>query len=94
MSYLYLVLQILLFVALLGFAVKNGEVITVRYLFDLEWQAPLVVVLFTFFALGAVLGGLSTIGTVWRLRRELKRARAGQEKAADDQKSATPGRPS
>lgn len=90
MRHVYLLLRILLFVALLGFAIKNNEVVTVRYVFDFEWQAPLAVVLFMFLALGAVLGVLSMLGTIWRLRRELKRVRTGQVNVADGQQPDTP----
>ena len=65
-----------MFVALLGFAIKNNEIISVRYLFGYEWQAPLVVALFSFLVIGTVLGMLAMLDTVVSLRRELTLARA------------------
>jgi uncharacterized integral membrane protein len=76
MRYLTWLLRILLFVALLGFAMKNNEIVTLRYLFGYEWQAPLVVALFGFLVLGVVLGMLAMLDTVVRLRSELAHARA------------------
>lgn len=76
MRYLTWLLRILLFVALLGFAMKNSEIVSLRYLFGYEWQAPLVVALFGFLVLGVVLGMLAMLDTVVRLRSELAHARA------------------
>lgn len=76
MRYLTWLLRILLFVALLGFAMKNNEIVSLRYLFGYEWQAPLVVALFGFLVIGVVLGMLAMLDTVVRLRRELSHARA------------------
>jgi uncharacterized integral membrane protein len=76
MRYLTWLLRILLFVALLGFAMKNNEIVSLRYLFGYEWQAPLVVALFGFLVLGVVLGMLAMLDTVVRLRSELSKARA------------------
>ncbi|OHC82520.1 MAG: hypothetical protein A3J99_05340 [Sideroxydans sp. RIFOXYD2_FULL_59_7] len=76
MRYLTWLLRILLFVALLGFAMKNNEIVTLRYLFGYEWQTPLVVALFGFLVLGVVLGMLAILDTVMRLRSDLAHARA------------------
>lgn len=76
MRYLTWLLRILLFVALLGFAMKNNEIVSLRYLFGYEWQAPLVVALFGFLVLGVVLGMLAMLDTVVRLRSDLAHARA------------------
>lgn len=76
MRYLTWFLRILLFVALLGFAMKNNELVSLRYLFGYEWQTPLVVALFGFLVIGVVLGMLAMLETVMRLRSELARARA------------------
>jgi putative membrane protein len=63
----------LLFVLLLGFALKNTDPVTVRYYFGVAWQAPLVVVLLVIFVLGAAGGILATLGYVLRQRREIGR---------------------
>ena len=45
----------LLFILLLAFAARNTEPATLRFYFDLAWEAPLVVLLLAFFAAGALL---------------------------------------
>lgn len=66
-------LRALLFMALLGFAVKNDQPATLRYFFGYEWQSSLVVVLLLFFAAGAVAGVLAMLITVLQQRREIAR---------------------
>jgi uncharacterized integral membrane protein len=67
--------RIALFILLLAFAARNTETVTLRFYFDLAWQAPLVVLLLAFFAAGAVLGLLAALGAVLRQRRESSRLR-------------------
>ena len=59
------------FVLLVAFAAKNADNVTLRFYFDLALQAPLVLVLFGFFAAGALFGMLALIGTLLRQRREI-----------------------
>ena len=66
-------LRALLFFALLGFAVKNDQPITLRYYFGYEWQSSLVVVLLLFFAAGAIVGVLAMLVNVLQQRREIAR---------------------
>ena len=42
--------RLVVFVLLLAFAAKNVQPVTLRFYFDLALQAPLIVVLFAFFA--------------------------------------------
>jgi len=65
------ILRALLFIALLGFAVKNDQPITLRYFFGYEWQSSLVVVLLIFFAAGAIVGVLAMMVNVLQQRREI-----------------------
>lgn len=60
-----------LFLAALGFAVKNSEPVTLHYYLGLVWQAPLVVVLFVVFAIGAVAGVAASFSYLYRQRREI-----------------------
>ena len=62
-----------LFVVLLAFAAKNTEPVSLRFYFDLAWQAPLVALLLAFFAAGAVLGLIAMSGTYFAQRREIAR---------------------
>jgi uncharacterized integral membrane protein len=64
-------IRLIVFVLLIAFAAKNVEPVTLRFYFDLALQAPLVVLLFAFFALGAFFGVLALVGTLLRQRREI-----------------------
>ena len=66
-------IRLLLFLVLAGLAAKNVDPVTLRFYFDTAVQAPLVVVLFCAFLLGAVLGMLALLGTLLRQRREISR---------------------
>ncbi len=72
--------RLLIFLVLLGLAMRNSEPVTLHYYFGLEWRAPLVMLLFTFFAAGAILGVIACLG-LRRSRREtaprMKDARSG-----------------
>jgi len=65
------VVRVVVFVLLVAFAAKNADNVTLRFYFDLALQAPLVLVLFGFFAAGALFGMLALIGTLLRQRREI-----------------------
>ncbi|CAG0927648.1 MAG: Lipopolysaccharide assembly protein A [Rhodocyclaceae bacterium] len=73
MRYLVWLLRIALFVVLLGFAVKNNDVVTLRFFFDAAWPLPLVVVMLLFFAAGTLAGLSAALGTFLRQRRQLVR---------------------
>ncbi len=68
-------IRLLLLLVLAGLAAKNVDPVTLRFYFDTALQAPLVVVLFCAFLLGAVLGMLALLGTLLRQRREISRLR-------------------
>ncbi|MBI5437406.1 MAG: LapA family protein [Nitrosomonadales bacterium] len=73
MRYLNWVLRVALFIALLGFAVKNDQPVTLRYFFGYEWQSSLVIALLIFFAAGAAVGVLAMLANVLQQRREIAR---------------------
>lgn len=73
MSYLNWILRAVLFIVLLGFAVKNGQPVTLRYFFGFEFQTSLVVVLLIFFAAGAAVGVLAMFPNALQQRREISR---------------------
>ena len=75
MRYLVWLFRAILFVVLLGFAVKNDQPVVVRYFFGFEWQASLVVILLLFFAVGMGIGVLAVLGNVFRQRREISALR-------------------
>jgi uncharacterized integral membrane protein len=75
MKFLVWLLRIVLFIVLLGFAVKNSSVVTLHFFFDAAWPLPLVAVMLIFFAAGALAGLSAAFGTFLRQRRELVRLR-------------------
>ena len=60
-----------LFLLLLGFAIKNTDPVAVHYFLDWEWHAPLSLVLFVFFIVGAALGVMAAGGSLYRHRRAM-----------------------
>ena len=66
-------IRLALFVLLLALAARNTEPVTLRFYFDLAWQAPLVAILLAFFAAGALLGLIAMLGSYLSLRREISR---------------------
>jgi putative membrane protein len=62
-------LVVLLF--LVALAARNTDPVTLRFYFDLALQAPLIVVLFCTFAIGAFFGILALLTTVLRQRRQI-----------------------
>ena len=95
MRYLRWILWILVFVLLFGFAIKNTDVVAVHYFLGWEWRPPLSLVLFVFFAAGAVLGVLAGTVALYRQRRELVELRREQRamQAASQTQDARPERP-
>jgi uncharacterized integral membrane protein len=68
-------IRLVVFLLLVAFGAKNVEPVTLRFYFDQAVQTPLIVALFGFFALGALFGLLSLLGTVLRQRREISSLR-------------------
>ena len=69
-------IRLVVFVLLVAFGAKNVEPVTLRFYFDLALQTPLILALFGAFALGALFGVLSLLGTVFRQRREIGRLKS------------------
>jgi putative membrane protein len=69
------------FVLLVAFAAKNVAPVALRFYFDVELKAPLVLVLLAAFALGALFGVLALLGTLVRQRREISHLRKPAEPA-------------
>jgi uncharacterized integral membrane protein len=75
-------IRLVVFVLLVAFGAKNVEPVTLRFYFDLAVQAPLILIMFGAFALGALFGILAVVPKVVRQRREisaLKRPPRGPE---------------
>ena len=71
MNVLLWLLRGILFVILLGLAIKNGGDVELRFFFDASWQAPLSLALLAALAMGVVLGLLALLPQVIRLRRRV-----------------------
>jgi len=72
MRYLSWLFKIILFVLLLGFAVKNTETAVLHYYLGYEWRAPLVLILLVFFCAGAAVGIVASLSYLFRQRREMR----------------------
>ncbi len=64
-------IRLIVFLLLVALAAKNADPVTLRFYFDLAWQAPLIVVLFVFFAAGTLFGVLALVVPLLRQRREI-----------------------
>jgi lipopolysaccharide assembly protein A len=71
MRYLIWTLRTVLFLLLLGFALKNDQPVVLRYFFGYEWHTSFVIVILCIFILGVVIGLLAMLGTLFRQHREL-----------------------
>ncbi|HUU72074.1 MAG TPA: lipopolysaccharide assembly protein LapA domain-containing protein [Burkholderiales bacterium] len=71
MKYLLWILRILVFVILMGFALKNTDPVVVHFYLGTQWEAPVVFVLLVAFVLGATGGVLASLGVIFRRRREV-----------------------
>ena len=80
MTVLTWAVRLIIFSFLLVFAIRNTQPITLQFILDYVWEAPLVIVLLAFFASGAILGVLSVVGLVFRQRREITRLKRAASK--------------
>ena len=85
MRFLLWTLKLALFLLVLSFAVKNTDIVAVRYYLGYQWQAPLVLVLLAFFCLGVLVGIVSGLTHMLRQRRAivtLRRELSARSRAA------------
>jgi putative membrane protein len=75
MRYLGWFLKIALFVLLFGFALKNTEMVAVHGYLGYQWQAPLVLILLIFFALGVTIGLAAGAAAFLRQQRRIVQLR-------------------
>ena len=68
--YLGLIVKLLVFVLVLGFALKNSHAVVFYSYLGYVWQAPLIVMLGLAFVLGALTSVLALLPALFRLRRE------------------------
>jgi len=68
----------LVFFILLGFALKNDAVVTLRFFFESEWHLPLIVIILIAFAAGLLLGVTAAVVNLLHQRREIRRLKDAQ----------------
>jgi uncharacterized integral membrane protein len=90
MNVLLWFLRGILFVILLGLAIKNGGDIELRFFFDTAWQAPLSLVLLATLTIGVILGLLALLPQVIRLRRSVGQLRRQMSDQTTDQPARLP----
>lgn len=76
MRLLVWIVRLFLFLVLFAFAAKNTDPVVLRLFFATTWQVPLIVLLFVFFAAGALFGVLAMTAPYvrqWRAKRRLIR---------------------
>jgi len=81
-------LKAAVFFILLAFALNNQEDVAVHFFWGLQWQAPMVLVLLTVFAIGLAVGVLGMVPRWWRERRMAKKAQQPLTPPADKPASA------
>ena len=72
---IYMVLALVVLVFGVGFVTKNAQVVSLKYYFGLDWEAPLAVMLLTCLTIGVILGLTASIGMVLRMHHKLSQAR-------------------
>ena len=74
MRYLYVVIGLFLFMAVLGFSLKNMHSVTVYYYLGVNWSAPLALLLLIVLGAGAVAGVIASLSLIITQRRKLMAA--------------------
>ena len=75
MKLLAWLVRICLFLVFFAFALLNTSLVKLNYVLG-EWQAPLALVLLAFFIAGVLLGITVILPSVFRYRRDLKKAKS------------------
>ena len=91
MRYATWIIKFVLLVLVLTFAVRNTEMVTVRYFLGWEWQSPLIFVLLIALYAGIALGLAAGLAQMFRQRREiaaLKRDLRERETGRSDAETA------
>lgn len=71
MRFVYTTLGLLLFLSLLGFAMKNAEPVELQYYLGLAWRAPLSLMLLVTFFFGVIAGVIACLASMISQRRRL-----------------------
>jgi uncharacterized integral membrane protein len=81
---LQLFLKAAIFFTLFAFALNNQHDAVVHFFFGTTWNAPLVLVLLSFFVMGVAVGAIGMVPRWWKHRRlaQLARAEAPEPKSS------------
>lgn len=72
MRYLYVASGLLLFLAVMGFSLKNSQPVTMHYYLGMNWSAPMALVLLIVFCAGALAGIIACLSLLITQRRNLR----------------------
>ncbi|GAA4024840.1 LapA family protein [Actimicrobium antarcticum] len=75
MKFLFKILSACAAIIFFGFAIKNTQEAALNFFLGYEIRGPLVLLLFSFFMIGAILGVFGMLPSFVRQRRELSRHR-------------------
>ena len=89
MKYLMWLLKAAIFFTLFAFALNNQQDATVYFFFGTRWQAPLVLVVLSAFAVGVVVGVLGIVPRWWQHRSAARKA----QQAVPPVAASTPAAP-
>lgn len=89
MKYLMWLLKAAIFFTLFAFALNNQQDATVYFFFGTRWQAPLVLVVLSAFAVGVVVGVLGMVPRWWQHRSAARKA----QQAVPPVATSTPAAP-
>ena len=89
MKYLMWLLKAAIFFTLFAFALNNQQDATVYFFFGTRWQAPLVLVVLSAFAVGVVVGVLGMVPRWWQHRSAARKA----QQAVPPVAASTPAAP-
>jgi putative membrane protein len=71
LRYIAYLLLFSLFLALMALSFKNRQPVRLELLLGQYWEAPLILLLFVFFAIGAALGVIARQARILKHRREI-----------------------
>ena len=90
MKYLMWLLKAAIFFTLFAFALNNQQDATVYFFFGTRWQAPLVLVVLSAFAVGVVVGVLGMVPRWWQHRSAARKAQQAVPPVAASTPAAQP----
>lgn len=69
------IIRLLLFFLLLGFTIKNDQLVSLKFYLGNEWTIPLIFVILLSFIAGTILGVTAAFMSLLKYRREIHKLR-------------------